>query len=259
MGVRHYLRVHLAYLSLHMKTAMEYRTNFIVQSIFMMFNDAIFALVFLILFSQFKSINGYTVEYAMIVFGITAMGYGFVSVFYGNRRQIWEMILEGKLDVFLCTPIDELYHALITRSAYDGLGDILFGVIMVLIFAPNAIFIGIIGAMLGAIVLLSFVIMIDSTGFFLDHPKAAVWSINNFVLSFSSWPIDAYTPAVRAFAYTIPFAFIGTVPYHLVAGFSWQILAGLVAVAFVMMTLAILIWKLGLRRYESGNMMTVRT
>jgi len=258
MEVRRLLKVHGKYLALHLKTAMEYRVNFLTQSVFMVLNDAIFALVFVFLFSAFPVINGYTMEYAMLLFGITALGFGVIAVLFGNRRQLAEVIMRGELDTYLTLPIDELYHALMSRSAYDGFGDILFGLGMILWFAPQHALIGIVGALLGGVILLSFMILIDTLGFFFQRPKEAVWSLNMFLLSFSCWPSDAYTEGVRVFIYAIPIAFIGTVPYHLIANFSWQEFGALALVAATMLLLSILTWKWGLRKYESGNLMTTR-
>jgi len=258
MGAKHYLRVLRAYQSLHFKTAMEYRINFFTKSGFMLLNDLMFLLIFMFLFKAFGTINGYSLTYAMLVFGITGMSFGIIAVLFGGRRELWEMILEGRMDFYLSLPIDELFHALGSSSAYDGYGDILFGLLILIFVAPQSLPIGIVGALIGAVVLLSFFILMNCSAFYIEHPKATTTAANDIIVGFASWPLDAYTTKVRTILYLIPIAFIGTVPTHLIQNFSWRELGLLAVVAVVILTVSILIWKAGIKKYESGNLVTTR-
>jgi ABC-2 type transport system permease protein len=259
MGVRHSLRVYKAYLLLHLKTAMEYRMNFFIQSLFMVLNDSLWLFIWYFLFAYFQTINGYGMADAMLVFGISALAYGLVAVFFGNRRRVWELVADGRLDFYLSLPVDELFHALISKSAESGVGDIIFGIVLIAVVAPERLLLGIVVSMLGAIVLLAFGNLIDSLGFFMQNPKAATKSLSNFVIGFATWPIDVYGGATRAVLYFIPIAFISTVPHNILVDFGWVQLGGLTLVAFTLLLLSVLVFKWGLRRYESGNMISTRT
>ena len=51
----------------------------------------------------------------------------------------------------------------------------------------------------------------------------------------------------------LPAAFIGAVPAEFVRSFSWTVLGQLLLVTTVFLTLAIVVFYRGLRRYESGS------
>ena len=236
---------------------MEYRINFLWQALFMAINDTMFIMLWYFLFSAIPLINGYSMTDAIAVYGISAFAYGLLAAFMGNRRSIWEIITEGKLDLYLSQPIDELFHALISKSNADGFGDILFGIVVLAIIAPHSIPLALLVGVLGAVVLLSFTILSDSLGFVLERPRSATRSFNNLVLGFGSWPIDAFGGA-RGILYAVPIAFLATVPYHVLQTHSLAMLLSLVAVAGTMLAIALLVWKFGVRRYESGNLIATR-
>lgn len=57
----------------------------------------------------------------------------------------------------------------------------------------------------------------------------------------------------------IPAALMGSVPASLFRSFSWTALVGLCAGVVMFMTLALLVYRQGIKRYESGNLMAGRT
>jgi ABC-2 type transport system permease protein len=64
---------------------------------------------------------------------------------------------------------------------------------------------------------------------------------------------------MRVLLYTlIPGAFVGTIPARLLTSFSWGQLALPVAFAAEIALIARLVFHWGLRRYESGNLVTMR-
>ncbi len=257
-SIKKHLRVLKAYQTIHIKTAMEYRMNFFVQSILMILNDAMWLIVFYFLFSAFGTINGYDVNYAITLFGITALAYGILAVIFGNRRNLSSITTEGGFDYYLSTPIDELFHALISKSSYEGFGDILFGITVLAIFSKN-VWIGICVSIIGAAVLLGLMIAIETLGFYLQRPRNATRGLHSITIGFSAWPIDVYNSAVKTVIYISTIAFISTVPYHIIVNPSWSEFITLCTVAFVVLSIGILLFKFGLRKYESGNLMNVRT
>jgi ABC-2 type transport system permease protein len=83
--------------------------------------------------------------------------------------------------------------------------------------------------------------------------------MNNALITFSLYPAEIFPGLVRVLLYTlIPAAFIGTVPVKLLKEFSWGNLALLAAFAAGLALLAQVVFRLGLRRYESGNLITAR-
>lgn len=251
-------RLMRAYASLHLKTAMEYRWNFIIQSGMMLLNDALYVIIFVLLFGSFGDINGYTSQDALIIYGISAFSYGLLAVFFGQNRHLYTIIADGRMDTFLTQPADPLLHAYASSSRFDGWGDIAFGIIVLAVLRPAGLHIGILVGLLGAIVLLAFDILIDSIAFWMERPKHTTRSIGNALLGFSSWPVESFGGITKMLIYIIPVAFIASVPHKIVVSFSWGWLLTLTLTAIVMLLIAVAVFRIGLKRYESGNAVVMR-
>jgi len=83
--------------------------------------------------------------------------------------------------------------------------------------------------------------------------------LQNAMLTFGLYPVDIFPGLVRVLLYTlIPAAFVGSVPALLLAEFDWGRLVGLFLVTAALLLVARGVFALGLRRYESGNLVTTR-
>lgn len=81
----------------------------------------------------------------------------------------------------------------------------------------------------------------------------------NALITFGLYPAEIFPGAVQWLLYTlIPAAFVGSVPAGLPSAFSWGRLAVLVAFTAGIVLAASYVFQWGLRRYESGNLVTVR-
>ena len=65
-----------------------------------------------------------------------------------------------------------------------------------------------------------------------------------------------FSGTVRLLLFTIiPAGFISFVPLQLLKQFTWLLLGGMVGFTALIVTVAVGIFSLGLRRYESGNLL----
>jgi|GEM_PF-3593291 len=259
MAVKDTWRIFTQYVRLHTKTALEYRINFVVQSLFMFLNDLTWLILFTYLFKATGTVNGYGPKEAIILFGLGAWSYGLTDLFLGNRGQLWQLVHDGRFDFYLSAPCDELFHCLISKSSPPGFGDVMFGITVLAWFAPEHFFLLLLLGLLGGVAWIAGCILIDSLAFYLARPRSLSRSLFALLLGFGTWPIDAFDYRVRMVLYLTPLAFMVAVPYNLARDFLWSNFGWFVLIVFLFLVLAVSVFKQGVRRYESGNLMTVRT
>jgi ABC-2 type transport system permease protein len=81
----------------------------------------------------------------------------------------------------------------------------------------------------------------------------------NALITFGLYPVEIFPGVIRVLLYTlIPAAFVGSLPAELLAEFDWGRMATLVAFTAGILLAARCVFQWGLRRYESGNLVTVR-
>ncbi len=143
-----------------------------------------------------------------------------------------------------------------------GWGDILFGVALYALVLPHpwrSAPLFLLLMVLVAVIFTSVGVLAGALAFWVGQAQDLAMQLFNATLAFSLYPIDIFSGMVRVFLYTLlPAAFIGSVPARLLLEFDGQRLALLLAFAGGIALLARWAFYRGLRRYESGNLITAR-
>ena len=76
----------------------------------------------------------------------------------------------------------------------------------------------------------------------------------NAIITFGIYPITLFDSYAKLILFTVvPAALMGALPADFVRAFTWQTLAQLLLGAMIFLGLAITVFRLGLKRYESGS------
>ena len=104
----------------------------------------------------------------------------------------------------------------------------------------------------------AFLVIVQSLAFWLGTGGAFTNMAINAIVTFAIYPITLFDQSARFLLFTIvPAAFMGAIPAGFVRGFSWNLLGQMTLAAIGFMALALLLFRLGLRRYESGSAIQV--
>ncbi len=263
MAMRRELTFLLALWKANLLAAMEYRVAFISQVLGMMLNNAVYFVFWVVFFDRFRQIKGWGLNEMLLLFGIVAAGFGLGVYFFGNALTLADVIAGGQLDYYLSLPRPVLLHILASRSQMSGLGDATYGLISFAAaghWAPAAIARFALGTLLSMTVFLAFLILVQSLSFWLGNSTLLTTQALNAILTFSLYPINLFDGTAKFLLFTvIPAAFIGAVPAEFVRAFAWGKLAQLLGAALVFLALAVWLFHRGLRRYESGSAIQVRS
>ena len=251
-----------AYLRHNLMAAMEYRAAFLMQVLGMALNNVIFLFFWWVLFTRLPSIRGWTMPMVSTIYGLVALSFGLANALFGNCMRITSIIVTGDLDYYLALPADPLIHVIVSRTHISAWGDAISGLGIFLFLVPGSLprlplFLAY--SLLGALIFVGFFVIIGSLAFFVTQSQDLTSYFMNAMISFSLYPIDIFPRLVRLLLYTLlPAAMVGTVPAQLLYHFDWRWLLTMVGFTALILLLARGIFALGLRRYESGNRVTVR-
>lgn len=257
-----YLKLFLAYLKINLNSHLEYRFNVILDFFANLVEVSIYIFFWKLFFTVTPDINGWKFEQLVSLVAFNSLIYGLVDVGIGG--MIWninEYIREGRIDFYLTLPKNVLTHLLISGASINRIGRLLVGLGYYILFVPvnfYSLTLLLVGSLLGAIVFLSWLIIFHSLTFWLGQ-STLVWESLASLLEFARKPADIFQGIIRLTLYTIlPAAFLGTVPVQMLYEFNpWRLLYfGLFAAGSLIG--AVGFFYRGLRRYESGNLITVR-
>jgi ABC-2 type transport system permease protein len=245
----------------NLQSAMEYRISFLTLMLGMMFNNFIYFVIWMIFFDRFKEVRGWGINDMYITYGVIAGAFGLVSVFFGNSFMLGDIINNGRLDYYLSLPRPVLLHAVASRMVSSGVGDILYGFLSYSLsgqFTWDGFLRFILAVLLGAVVFAAFLILINSLAFWAGIVSSFTNLMINAIITFGIYPITLFDNYAKLILFTVvPAALMGAVPAEFVRAFTWQTLAELLLGASIFLGLAVTVFRLGLKRYESGSAIQV--
>lgn len=258
------MRKNLNILKFAFKEQLEYRWNFFLGMITMVINDFIFLFVFVIFLGYF---TGTWLNFGnfLLIHSIIAFQYAIVNWVFSNIWDLPNIIEEGKLDYYLSFPIDTLKFIVLSKIKVHNLWDVLFALTSMIIYAiyfyewawstfVSKRFVIVIIALIFATGLF---VMIWSISFWLQKWSKMRDLFQSFFLVFGSYPPTIFQSDKLMF---VLISMIGLypgvyLPYQMIVGNAsirnWIVLVGS---SIFMFLIGIWIFKRGLRRYSSGNL-----
>lgn len=251
------LKFLLAVWKANLQSVMEYRVAFLLQVFGMMINNAIYFLIWVIYFDRFKEVRGWGINDMFITYGIIASGFGLVSLLFGNVFNLGEVIAKGRLDYYLSMPRPVLLHTVASRSIASGLGDFTYGFVSYGLsgqFTLDGLGRFLFGTLCAAAIFAAFMILVQSLAFWIGNTSYLSSMALNAIITFAIYPITLFDNTAKLILLTlIPAALMGALPAEFVHTFSWSTLTEIFLGSLVFLGLAVAVFRLGLRRYESGS------
>lgn len=247
------------YVIANLQAAMEYRVAFAVQIITMIANDGLWLLFWWTFFRQYPLVNGWQSTDVIVIWAIAAAGFGIGMSVFGNAPYLASLIMNGGLDAYLGMPRYALLHVCVSATEPTAWGDFLFGLgAYVLFLHPGlgqvALFLLL--CLMVALIFASFVVILGSLAFFLGNTEGLTNQLLGALITFSTYPMNIFTGVVRLLLFTVvPAGFISFIPLQLLKHFALPLLAAMIGFTLLFALLAAGLFQLGLRYYESGNLM----
>jgi ABC-2 type transport system permease protein len=255
------LKFLLAVWKANLLSAMEYRAAFLSQVIGMMVNDFMYFVIWIIFFDRFHDVRGWSLNDMFITYGVLASAFGLVSMLFGNVFYLSDIINKGRLDYYLSFPRPVLLHAVASRMITSGVGDFAYGFVSYALsgyFTWDGLVRFILATLLATAVFAAFFILIQSFAFWLGIMSNLSALAVNAILTFGIYPITLFDNYTKLILFTIiPAALVGAIPAEFIRAFTWQTLAELFVGAVAFLFIAVAVFRLGLKRYESGSAIQV--
>lgn len=259
MAVKNNFKLIFSYFKLNIKKEWKYKSSFFMQLIMMILNNLFFIIQWIIIFQLVDDIGGYGFNETMLLWAISAGGYGIAHAFFAGAWNIKDIIYEGKLDVYLTQPKNILINVCCSATDVSALGDITYAfIVLAIIGAPWYWYLLIIPSIIisGLVYVASYVVYI-SICFYIKHGDAVAKSVEGTLVKAGNYPPSIFNTVVKGLFLTlIPTFFYAFVPvqYFFLEPNIWWIL-GAIGVTSIWVTLAFVTFKKGLKKYNSGNLM----
>ncbi|MFA5075146.1 MAG: ABC-2 family transporter protein [Candidatus Babeliales bacterium] len=260
--VAKYIKLSLLMIKINLKAQIEYKISFITQIFSTIFSLTTFAVIWAIFFMRFSDINGWQLTDSMLLLAISSINLGLINFFCEGVFDIAKIISSGELDIYLTYPKSTLWQLVTNKTFAAGLGDIAFGIFL-LFFAGSLsakqIILFTFLTILTSIIFFSFLVIVNSIGFFVKNFEEAADQFFVCFWFYSFTPQKNFHGLFKILTMTIiPGFFIAELPVSIIREFNFYKLLIMFIFTVFIFSLAVCIFKVGLKRYESGNLFQVR-
>jgi ABC-2 type transport system permease protein len=252
------------FLKQYIKSLIEYRADFILGLIGFILVQCAGVIFIKLIFNTIPDLSGWSFYEILFIYGFAQIPRGIDHVFTDNLWMLsGQIIVDGKFDKYLIRPLNPLFQLIAERFQPDGFGELIIGIILVVISSSNlniTFTFGKILLLLFAIICASFIytaikLAVASIAFWIKFAQSYLFMTYQ-LSNFARYPMGIYPSAIKGIlTFIIPFAFTGYYPgvYFLGKGslFTGIILTFVVAV--IGMCIAYMIWLKGISKYESSG------
>jgi ABC-2 type transport system permease protein len=257
-----YLGLVAAYTRLNLNAQLEYRGAFVMQVAAMFLNDGVWLVFWTLFFTRFPVLRGWSITDVITVWALTASGFGLAHAVYGNVLMLAGMVAQGQLDAWMLYPRALLPHMLLGRMHASAWGDALFGYAVYLLFVrpdlPHFLLFVLL-TLSATLVFVGFGVLTGSLSFFMGNASSLADQWRFAMITFSTYPSVLFEGAIKLLLYTlVPAGFVSYLPVQALRDLAPRYALLTFGGALGVLVAGVLVFYVGLRRYESGNLMEMR-
>lgn len=237
------------------------KMTFISNVIFMVLNNSFMIVQWVILYSLKDNFGGYTFKQVLLLWGIAAGTYGVSHFFFKDAYNLSEIINSGRLDVYLVQPKNVLLSSITASVKTSALGDFVFGLIMIFIYGATFenICLFLFFCITGGLILTSIAVILGSLSFWFNKTETIVDTGNSLMGNFATYPDGIFKGVVKILLFTlIPVGLANYLPVRIITSFDIKLTLIVILFTIFIVSLAFIIFNLGLKRYSSTNLMNAR-
>jgi ABC-2 type transport system permease protein len=247
---------------LNLAGAMEFRVSFLLTAGMMMVNNTVWIFFWSIYFHRFQVVNGWDIRDVMMMWAVSAGGFGLAATLFGNAFRIASLVVSGQLDIYLSQPKPVLLSILVSRMSVSAIGDFVFAVILFVLFGDlnvKGIASFVLALLIAMLIFIFFLVITHTLAFYIGNAEGIGQQVFNALLAFSTYPTNIFQGFGKLMLFTvIPAGFISYLPIGLIKRIELPFLLGAIGMALGLAVLGSWIFYRGLRRYSSGNMIGLR-
>jgi len=255
-------KLYLRFLSMHLRTAMEYKASFLMTFFGMTLTSLSSFLAIWLLFDRFHAVDGYTFSEVLLCYSTILMAFSLSEIFLRGFDTFAGQVQSGGFDRLLLRPRALLFSVLCTKMEFARFGRFLQGVVVMIyaviragiVWTPGRIAAYALMLLGGTVFFCALMVCHAAFCFFTIEGLEFMNIFTHGGKELGSYPLDIYgSPAlIHFFTFLVPLACAQYYPFLYLTGRSDSILYLLSPLwTFVFFGAVLLFWNFGVRHYQS--------
>lgn len=255
------MKLYLHYLSIHLKSAMQYKVSFFLTSLgqFLISFTGFLSVNFLL--KNFNEVDGFTYSEVLLCFSIVLLSFSLSEIFVRGFDSFRSTISNYEFDRILVRPQNEILQVLCSKIELTRFTRVIQAVIMIAYAITNS---NIDWTIFRAFILILMLLggLAVFTGLFIIYASICFFTIDGLEFmniftdgtrEFGKYPFSIYGKEVlRIFTYVVPLACFQYYPLLYILGRTQNPLYAITPLfCFLFLIPSLLLWKYGVSHYCS--------
>lgn len=257
------IRLYGRYVGMHVRSAMQYKTSFILSTIGQFLTSFSVFLGIYFMYQRFHQVEGFTYEETLLCFGIMLMEFSIAEMVVRGFDQFSSMVKQGEFDRVLVRPRSNVLQVLGSKFEITRIGRILQGIVVFIYAIVKADLtwdfwkiLTVVFMLVGGVALFS--------GLFLIYAALCFFTLEGLEFmnvftdggrEFGRYPIGIYGKRMLQFCtFVIPYALVQYYPALYLMGRAQgmkYVFLPLLACLFLVPSYGL--WRFGVRHYQSAG------
>ncbi len=254
------IKLYLKYFSIHLRSAMQYKTSFLMTAFGQFLTSFAAFISILILMNRFHSVGGFNVREVLVCYSTILMSFSIAECFFRGFDTFSRMISNGEFERLLTRPRNLILQIIGSRIEFTRIGRLIQALVVLCVVLPQSnIDWNIAKAVTLVLMILGGVVIF--TGLFIVYASICFFSTDGLEFmniftdgtrEFGVYPLSIYGKYVLKFyTFIIPIATVQYYPLLFVLGRVDSILYMLCPLTSVIFLIPCLIlWKIGVRHFR---------
>ncbi len=256
-------RLMWSYFRIGAMNELQYRANFFMQVLQSLVALATGLIGLSLVFAHTTELRGWSRPELLAVMGVHVLMGGVIrATIQPNMERLMGDVQEGTLDFALTKPTDSQIMVSVREIRIWQTVDIVMGLVLLSVavyqlqawLSISAVLGFVAALLLGAMTIYSFWLMLTTGAFWIVRMEQVV-ELFQGVYQAGRWPVGIYPGWLRTvLTFLVPIAFAVTVPAEALTGrLTWRTLMAAALLSLMLMFLARVVWRSGLRRYSGAS------
>ncbi|MBE5861914.1 MAG: hypothetical protein E7295_03575 [Lachnospiraceae bacterium] len=257
------LRLWLHYVSINIRSAMQYKLSFFLMVLGQFFVSFSVFLGLYFMFQRFHSVKGYTYNEVLLCFAIFLMEFSLAEMSARGFDSFSSMVRTGSFDQVLVRPRNEVLQVLGSKFELTRIGRMLQALLMFVYAIPRcgvdwsfSKILTLLFMLIGGTALFSGIFMIYAAFCFFTLEGLEFMNVfTDGAREHGKYPIDVYGKKMLFFGtFLVPYALVQYYPLSYIIGKSDNpLLTFLPLLAILFLIPSYLFWRFGVRHYCSSG------
>ena len=258
-----YAKLYLSYAKCSLIGKLTYKANVLIGIVAFLFTQITALLTLYLLVSVVPSVDGYTIYDIGLLFGITNMAIGIDHLVSDRLWTVaYSEVANGKMDHLFLRPVPVLFQVFASEIQLEAFGELITATALI-IFCGSRVsvditFMGVllivVGIICASIIITSFKMMGAALAFLFYKAGPILQFVYNFS-TYSKYPLSIFPKFIRIILlFIIPLGVCIYLPFDNLFNSNFNPFVLLILMLFstgLFLTVAILIWNICCKRYES--------